>query len=145
MIFMDEIFDITTKAKVREVARKHRLTLVIAFGSAAAGRLHERSDIDFAIRAEDGPIDFQRLIDISADMQEIFPERVVDLVPLHVADPLLLKKISETAVLLCGDLTDFNEFKIYAYKRYIDHKPYFEMERRFAREYPKRFRGRAAG
>lgn len=35
------------------------------------------------------------------------------------------------AVLVYGSSRDFSAFKLYAFKRYQDHRPYLEMERQY--------------
>jgi hypothetical protein len=48
---------------------------------------------------------------------------------LNRADPLFLKKITEHCRLLYGPPRAFYEFKIYAFKRYQDHRRFLAMER----------------
>ena len=64
-------------------------------------------------------------------LQEVLPDRQVDLAVINRADPLLLKKITERCQLLFGDPRDLEELKIYAFKRYQDHRRYFAMEQAF--------------
>ncbi len=54
---------------------------------------------------------------------------------LRHADPLLAWQVMREARLLYGGSTDFADLQCRAYAQYIDHKPYFEMERRFVNEH----------
>lgn len=123
---------------MRVIAKKYGLKLVLAFGSAAAGAMHDKSDIDIAVLTEENDLSFEQFCDVSFELQSIFENRELDLAVLNRADPLFLKKIMEAPVLLYGGPRTFNELKIYAYKRYIDHKPFLDMERRFAIDFAKR-------
>ncbi|MBI4561356.1 MAG: hypothetical protein HY724_04870 [Candidatus Rokubacteria bacterium] len=59
------------------------------------------------------------------------PTQEVDLALLNRADPLFLKKITDTCQLLYGSPQRLQRLKLFAFKRYQDHRKYFEMERRF--------------
>lgn len=123
------------RARLAQIAEKHRLDLILMFGSSVTGKLHPGSDCDIAVSRPDGIPDFRTFGQIGADLQEVFHEREVDLVVLERADPLLLWKIAESSVLLYGRPEALARLKIYAFKRYHDHRPYFEMERRFLRRF----------
>lgn len=64
-------------------------------------------------------------------LQSLFPDREVDIAFLDRADPLLLRKITENCRLLYGREGDFHQFRIYAFKRYQDHRRYLDLERQF--------------
>lgn len=141
------MFPKKTQESIRRVAAKHGIELVLAFGSAVSGAMHAGSDVDIAVLLPEGREERLSLLELSGiigDLQELFPDFEVDLVILNHADPLLLKKVMENAGLIYGEPRRLSELKMYAYKRYLDHKPYLEMERRFAVEYPKHLE-RAAG
>lgn len=44
---------------------------------------------------------------------------------------LFLKKITEACRLLYGDPRDLQRLRIFAFKRYQDHRRYLDLERRF--------------
>jgi hypothetical protein len=69
----------------------------------------------------------------SSAHRSLFPADEVDLVFLSRADPLLGHRIREHARLVYGSATLFARRKIYAFKRYQDHRKYFDMERDFVR------------
>lgn len=138
------LFTTEIRQRVGAIAKKHGLRLVLAFGSAADGAMHEKSDVDIAVLTGENDLSFELYGDVASEFQALFPEHELDLAVINHADPLFLKKIMEAPVLLYGDVRTFNELKIYAYKRYIDHKPYLEMEKRFAVEYPTRHKRAAS-
>ena len=119
------------KQSIEEMAKTHRLKMVLIFGSAATGKSHPQSDIDIAVKLSEASINFTDFADLQYDMQKIFPSGEVDLAIINYADPLFLKKIMETAILLYGNKKDLAELKIYAYKRYVDHQRYFNLEKNY--------------
>lgn len=117
------------KIRMKKIAEKYRLEMALLFGSVAVDKIHESSDIDIGVKIIGKPLDFNEFADLQYDLQRIFPEREVDLVLLNHADPLFLKKIVESPVLLFGSERQLAELKIYAFKRYVDHRRYFKIEK----------------
>jgi len=70
----------------------------------------------------------------------LHPDHEVDVAIINHADPLFLKKITERCRLLYGSPRRLAELKIYAFKRYQDHRRYLALER----EYVHRTLGRLA-
>ncbi len=64
-------------------------------------------------------------------LQRLFPDREVDLAILNHADPLFLKKITDSCRLLHGSPGVLQRLKLLAFKRYQDHRRYLDLERRF--------------
>jgi predicted nucleotidyltransferase len=113
------------------IAERHGIRLILQFGSSVTGRDHVRSDVDIAVLLEQPtlpPVDYAQLLH---ELQRHFPDREVDLALLNHADPLFLKKITDQCEILYGPVEELHKLKIYAFKRYQDHRRYFEMERRF--------------
>lgn len=125
------------KAAIRRIAQRHRLELVIAFGSQVTEKTHSESDLDIAVLPAGKAVSFREFAALSSDLGKVFTGKKVDLCFVNRADPLLLKKISETAFLLYGNHRSFEEFKCYAFKRFEDYKPYFKLEEQFVRRYIK--------
>lgn len=97
------------------------LTLVIRFGSTAAGRARADSDVDLAVLAESelSLADQERVVIELARRLGIGEDRI-DLVDLRVAPPLLQHEIAERGELLAGDPDDFLRFRFSAWKAYQD-------------------------
>lgn len=116
--------------QIKSIAKKNNLIMVLVFGSFATSKTHRDSDIDIAIKIKQ-PVNYLKFSELLFDFQEIFPKNEVDLAIINYADPLFLKKITETANILYGSPRELAELKIYAFKKYIDHQKYFKMEKDF--------------
>jgi hypothetical protein len=76
--------------------------------------------------------------DLLYDLHEVFPDREVDLSFINHADPLFLKKIVENCRILFGAPRQLQSLKIYAFKRYQDHRRYFQMEEAYVKRFLKK-------
>ena len=111
---------------------------LLLFGSAASGREHPGSDVDLAVLLRDRDTDYSRMANLHYELQRLLPQKEVDLAPLNQADPLFLKKITEECRLLYGEPSEFYSLKMYAFRRYQDHKRFLAMERRYVRNFLER-------
>ena len=114
-----------------EIASRHGASLLLQYGSTVSGRTHDRSDVDLGVLYDGPPPSLMDVGGLIADLQERFPGREVDLAILDRADPLFLKKVLEQSRLLAGSQRRLAELKIYAFKRYLDHRPYLALERAY--------------
>lgn len=117
--------------RLAETARRHDLELIVQFGSSVSGRMHPGSDVDLAVLYRQMPGAYAGLGELEADLQTLVPDRKVDLGVLNHADPLFLKQVMDNARLLYGSSRVFAQMKLYAFKRYHDHRPYLDMERAY--------------
>jgi predicted nucleotidyltransferase len=117
--------------KLAGVARKHGILLAVQFGSSVSGQVHQASDVDVAVLLERAPGSLQAHADLIADLQALVPGRDVDVALINRADPLFLKKITERCRLLYGPVSRLHELKIYAFKRYQDHRRFLAMEQEY--------------
>ncbi|MBI4715955.1 MAG: nucleotidyltransferase domain-containing protein [Nitrospirae bacterium] len=121
-----------------EMASRYHLKLSLLFGSAVTGKFHAHSDLDIAV-LHDGPVfPHREYADLIYDLHEVFPGKKVDLSFINHADPLFLKKIVENCRILHGDPRRLQSLKIYAFKRYQDHRRYFEMEEAYVKRFLKK-------
>jgi len=127
------------RLRLEAVARGHGVNLVLLFGSVAAGRPRPDSDLDLAVRFLGTVPAMTEVSRLQMALQELFPERKVDLAILNRADPLFLKQITDRCVLLYGTERALAELKMVAFRRYQDHRPYLAMEC----DYVRRFLARA--
>ena len=118
-------------ADVQAIAKSHGLLLLLRFGSSVTGHMHAASDVDFAVLFERAPDSLGQLADLTADLQKLCPDREVDVAVLNHADPLFLKQVTERCELVYGAARRLAEFKLYAFKRYQDHRRYLDMERTY--------------
>jgi len=117
--------------KIEEVGRKYSLKFILLHGSFATDKVKTGSDLDIALLGEK-LIEFEELLAIYSDLADIFgdnPQRELDIKSLHKADPLFCYQVAKDSKLLYGDLTDFNEFKAYAFSNYFDSKDLFHLEK----------------
>lgn len=111
------------KSKIVPLAQKHNLKLVILFGSRVTGRIHEESDYDVAYLSD-------RELSLEEEggfMYGLMPilgikdERLVNIVDMKTAGPLMLYSITQKGVLLFESHTSiFLRLKLYAWKAFID-------------------------
>ena len=134
----------TQRAALEELTGRFALRLIVLFGSHAGGVTHAASDLDIAVQTRVGRgLPTATWLDLLADLGAIFPDQSIDLAVIDRADPLFLKQITGRCELLAGGARDLHELRMYAYRRYQDHKPYLAMERRFVEGLARR--GVAAG
>ena len=117
--------------KIEEVGRKYSLKFILLHGSYATNKMKTGSDLDIALLGEKS-IEFEELLAIYSDFADIFgdnPQRELDIKSLHRADPFFCYQVAKDSQLLYGDITDFNEFKAYAFSNYFDSKDLFQLEK----------------
>ena len=116
---------------LQDLARRYGIQLIIQFGSTVSGPVHARSDLDLAILLNNADVSLERLGEIQQSLQSCFPGREVDLALINRADPLFIKKITERCRLLYGSAKDLQRLRLYAFKRYQDHRRFLDLERRY--------------
>jgi predicted nucleotidyltransferase len=117
--------------------------MILAFGSGVSAKLHPRSDVDIAVSCKNPNLSMEEFSDLLFELQRLFPQNEVDLAIINWADPLFLKKILERCEILYGTKSELARLKIYAFKRYIDHRKYFDLEEKFAQKFIARHMGDA--
>jgi predicted nucleotidyltransferase len=118
---------------LERVAREFGIELIVEFGSMVTGQVHPRSDLDLAILLGRSPLSFADLAHLRHELHLLHPHQEVDVAIINHADPLFLKKITERCRLLYGSPRRLAELKIYAFKRYQDHRRYLRLEREYVR------------
>jgi predicted nucleotidyltransferase len=117
--------------RLSAVCRTHGIRLMLQFGSTVSGSVHAASDIDVAVLLQRRPESLDAHAELVADLQALMRGRDVDVALINGADPLFLKKIIEQCRLLYGSPRGLHELKIYAFKRYQDHRRFLMMERAY--------------
>jgi predicted nucleotidyltransferase len=118
---------------LRDLARRHGIELLLRFGSTVTGATHPHSDLDLGVVVRDPDMGFDRLAALQSDLQDQFGDLRVDLAILNRADPLFLKKVLERCELLLGDPSRLAELRCLAFRRYVDHRRFLDMERDYLR------------
>ena len=113
------------------IARAYGIRLLLQFGSSVTGKVHPRSDVDLGVLLERPALTPAEHAELLHELQRLFPDHEVDLAILNHADPLFLKKVTESCRLLAGRTADLQRLKLYAFKRYQDHRRYLDLERRY--------------
>ncbi|HAM56987.1 MAG: hypothetical protein A2W08_03505 [Candidatus Rokubacteria bacterium RBG_16_73_20] len=118
-------------ADLERIARTYGIRLLLQFGSTVTGELHPASDVDLAVLLERPAPTLAERAGLLHELQGLFPDREVDLAVLNRADPLFLKKVTDSCRLLHGEPAALQRLKLYAFRRYQDHRKYLDLERRF--------------
>lgn len=121
-------FNEANNKKIKEIAEKYDLELVLLFGSQASGKTHFASDIDIAVLAKK-PILLDKELEIQYEFVKVFKTNNVDVVDIRKAGPLLMHQIFSKPheILFCGDLQIYFRYKIYAERKYVEAKPIFDL------------------
>ncbi len=92
-----------------------RLRFLVAFGSRAAGKEKPGSDLDLGCYPE-GSFDLLEAYDV---LSPVFPGVELDVVNVRAAGPLLRREVMD-GTLLWGPGDFFYEYRLFAYRDYID-------------------------
>jgi predicted nucleotidyltransferase len=93
----------------------------VIYGSAAAGRLQARSDLDIAVDFG-RKLAFSELVELNARL-EMTTGRRVDLVDLHAADPILkMQVVRYGRPIVVNDVGSYHRFQMNAIGHYLDFK-----------------------
>lgn len=124
------------KPKIKKLAEKYGLSLVLLFGSQATGRSHPKSDVDIAVLSRH-PINRAR---VAMDLDEIFERDDVEVVDLSIASPTLMHAVvKEGKSLYENELGAFFRWKLYAIKVWMETAWLRKLADRKARELAKAF------
>jgi len=119
------------KKKLADIAQKYSLELLLLFGSQVTGKTHQESDFDIGYLASSRlDLDEQgRLINDLLAIVKPKDERLINLVPIRNANALLLYAMTKNAqVLYEGQPMTFARLRAYAFKKYIETKPLYELK-----------------
>lgn len=120
----------TQNKKIEIAGKLHNLKLILLHGSYANNTFTVQSDLDIALLGKK-PIEFDELLTIYGELSDAFGGiggRELDIKSLDKADPLFCYQISKNSKLLYGDVSDYNEFRAYAFINYFDSQDLFRLE-----------------
>jgi len=118
------------KHKIAEVAKKYNLKLILLFGSRVDGKIHKESDYDVAYLPSKN-LSFDDEIDINFQFTLIFRHERdrVDTVDLRKITPLFLFGVFRRCqILFAQDNLVFPAYRAYAFKKYVEIKPFLEQQ-----------------
>ncbi len=105
------------KDVVAEIAKKYGLNFVVLFGSQAAGRVHEKSDIDIAVLGA-GEVDRTK---VACELDEAFGRDDTEVVVLNDASPTMMYVIVRDGKVLYEDIAgQFVAWKLFAMREWRD-------------------------
>lgn len=110
------------KKQIQEVGQLHNLRFVILHGSYAKGAPRTGSDLDVAVLGNQ-PLSFEEMLKIRQELAGVLGdsrERELDVATLHGSDPLFRFEVTRHGARLYGDAADYENFKAYAYRSYMD-------------------------
>lgn len=113
--------------QIADAALRHKLALVLLFGSRSRGTAHAGSDTDIAVLGQ-ARLRLKTLTALERVFRGVFGGKV-DVVDLNAAPPLLGDRIMRDAQLLAGEPRDFALARMRFHARYLDFKPYLELRR----------------
>ena len=116
------------KHKIKQIAQKYNLRLLLLFGSRAEGTFHEKSDYDIAYLTKED-FDLEKESSLNFEFTLVFGHDEVDTVDLKKAAPLLFYAVFKNPqVLFAEDDLIFPRYRAYAFKKYVETKPLYEYK-----------------
>lgn len=122
-----------SREKIKYFAEKNNIEFIVLFGSRAKGGFSHESDFDVAFLKKEGIKLFSNLseyaefVSLFAKYLKISSEKI-DLVDLSQANILLRREITEGGKLLYGNSTNYEDYKSFAYRDFVDARPLFNLE-----------------
>lgn len=122
------------KEKIKALALENNVKFVVLFGSFASDKEKKESDIDVALYLNGNQLVFKNFpaySQILSGLIKIFSasdKKIVDIVDLKTANILLRYEITSKGKLLYGDEIDYEDYKSFAFRDYIDARRLFEVE-----------------
>lgn len=129
-----------SKTVLKKIAKKHKIKLILMFGSQINKKTHQMSDIDIGVLLEKNSLGFKKYSCLLDDFQKIFSGKKLDLAIINNAGPLFLKKILENYQLLYGKKKELAKLKLYSFHQFCDYQKYFDLEKEFARRFLEQFK-----
>jgi predicted nucleotidyltransferase len=113
--------------KIKEIAEKYGLRLLLLFGSQVTGKTHPKSDFDFGFISKE-EFGYARKCDLMHDLAMLVEFPDVEDVDLKKAGPLLLKEIVKSNKIIFEEVGAYQEFFLKAVHSYFEAKPIFKLQ-----------------
>ena len=127
------VLTLIEKQRIKEIAEKYNVKLMLLFGSQISGKMDEESDVDIAILPEK-TLSFSEETKLATDLANISGN--LDITNMRKSSPLLLKEIIENCeVLYEKSKNEFERLEVYALQRYAEAKPIFELHKERVKEF----------
>lgn len=106
--------------KIKQIAEKYELDLVVLFGSQATGLANTKSDVDLAVAGSQAEV-LDGLLKITSDFCLTFSREDVEVVSLASAAPTLWQAVTRDGKLLYEKSPGyFWRWKVYAWKIWLE-------------------------
>lgn len=116
------------KEELKKVAEKYGLKLLVLFGSSVTGKTHKESDLDVAYLSA-RTLTIREEAELIVKLGPILKSNLVDLANISLASPLLLYALAQDGKALYeSNPFEFYNLRAYAFKRYIEAAPIFQLQ-----------------
>jgi len=125
-----------TEQKIRDLAERNGLVLVLLFGSQSTGHARSDSDVDIAVLSERHLAETD-LVALTNQFAVVFGSDKIDVVGLASASPILARRIADEATVLYDRSGHhFSVFEIAALRKYAESARLFQIRReKLARDF----------
>lgn len=124
--------DEKTTEKLGQFAKEAGIKFIVLFGSQTKGLVQKDSDFDIAVLTapEKNIKELDNYNNVLFGLSKILniPDYKMDLTNLNSANILLRYEIASGGKLLYGNAEEYEEYKAFAFRDYIDAKSLFELE-----------------
>ncbi|EKE15767.1 MAG: hypothetical protein ACD_11C00106G0007 [uncultured bacterium] len=114
--------------KIKKIAEKHNLKLLLLFGSQARGITHKFSDYDFGYVSE-GEMGYIKVGELSEDLEKLVGSKFVEVINLKKSGPFLLKEIVKNNKILFAEKYAYENFFSYAVAEYLGAGRLFRLQK----------------
>ncbi len=111
--------------KIKELAQKYGLKLLLLFGSQVSGKTHPMSDFDFGFIGERG-LDYLEKDSLSIELSQLV-KKEADVVDLKNVGPLLQYEIVKNNKVLYDAKNEYEYFFVNTMQEYFEAKRLFEI------------------
>lgn len=123
---------IINKDILNRYAKEKGVKFIVLFGSHSNGRVRDESDLDIAVFLNNQPVfsdfnGFSGILNNLAISLGVDAGRI-DVVDLNSANILLRYEITSKGKLLYGDKDEYEQFRAFAFRDYLDAKSLFDLE-----------------
>lgn len=116
-----------TKNKIKEIAKKYNLEMVLLFGSQCDKKfIHDENDFDIGFLGKKD-LTGKEQVSLNCDLMVFFNSNKIDLTDLKTVNPFLRQEIAQNSQLLYGNQMDYLKFRAFAFRDYIIHQKLFDL------------------
>ncbi|HAI74436.1 MAG TPA: hypothetical protein DCS28_00970 [Candidatus Moranbacteria bacterium] len=113
--------------KIKEIAEKYELKLLLLFGSQASGKTHPLSDFDFGYIGKKR-FNYKQKSKLARDLSVLIKFSDIEVVDLKSVSPLFLKEIVKNNQVVFEENGAYADFFSRAVRTYFDAKPIFKLQ-----------------